>query len=99
MRKNFNSRQKRKSAGLGCFYFFDACHVDKKIPFDNTVANRVAEQWTDIISAAFVNGIYNHDRYVSVYSAIMKIKPNGGRRIDFVNFYPIVRIRSITSDL
>lgn len=59
----------------------------------NPVANRIAEQWSDIISSAFVSGEYNHERYVSAYHTIMKIKPDGGRLIDFVSFYPISLVR------
>ncbi|MCH5349068.1 MAG: hypothetical protein J1E40_07080 [Oscillospiraceae bacterium] len=60
---------------------------------DNPDANRVAKQWGDVVSAAFAGGTYNHDEYVTAYRDI--IKPNGGRLVNFLNFYPI----SIVSDL
>ena len=56
-------------------------------------ANRVAKQWADVVSAAFTGGTYDHDKYVSAYHDI--IKPDGGRLVGFLNFYPI----SIVSDL
>ena len=60
---------------------------------ENTDANRVAKQWADVVSAAFAGGKYNHDEYVSAYQDI--IKPDGGRLVGFLNFYPI----SLVSDL
>ena len=59
----------------------------RRFTSDNPAANNVAEQWSEIITSAFVSGTYNHERYVSAYHTILK--PNGGRLIDFVNFYPI----------
>ncbi|MCL2253458.1 MAG: hypothetical protein FWC09_03360 [Lachnospiraceae bacterium] len=62
---------------------------------DNPTANKTAEKWASVISSAFVGNEYNHDKYVSAYHDILGMKPNGGRLIDFVNFYPI----SLTSDM
>ena len=56
---------------------------------DNSNANKVAKQWSDIISAAFINGGYNHEMYVSAYTDIFGLKPNGSRFLDFVSFYQI----------
>ena len=56
-------------------------------------ANRVVKQWADVVSAAFAGGTYDHNEYVSVYHKI--IKPDRGRLVGFLNFYPI----SIVSDL
>lgn len=58
---------------------------------DNPNANKVARQWADIVSAAFVNGNYDHEEYVTAYRDILK--PNGGRLINFMNFYPISLLR------
>lgn len=58
---------------------------------DNPNANRVAGQWAEIISTAFKSGIYDHKEYVSAYKRILK--PNGGRIINFFNFYPISLLR------
>jgi len=56
---------------------------------DNPNANKVAKQWAEVIASAFVRGVYNHKEYVAAYHEILGMKPNGGRLIDFTNFYPI----------
>lgn len=56
---------------------------------DNPHANKVAKQWADVITSAFKDGTYNHEQYVSAYHEILGMKPNGGRLIDFSNFYPV----------
>lgn len=57
---------------------------------DNAAANVVAKKWTQIISAAFAHGEYNHEKYVRAYHEVLGLKPKGGRLIDFVNFYPVL---------
>lgn len=59
----------------------------RRFTLDDPAANKVADQWAEVITSAFVNGTYDHTRYVSAYRAILK--PNGGRLIDFANFYPV----------
>lgn len=54
---------------------------------DNCNANQVAKQWAEIVSVAFKSGTYDREEYISAYKTILK--PNGGRIIDFHNFYPI----------
>lgn len=54
---------------------------------DNPVANKVAEQWAEIITVAFTDGSYNYDKYVEAYKNILK--PNGGRIIGIENYYPV----------
>ncbi len=54
---------------------------------DNSVANRVAEQWGEITTAAFADGNYNHDKYVAAYKRILK--PNGGRICGLETYYPV----------
>lgn len=61
----------------------------RRFTLDNSNANKVANQWANIISHAFAGGIYNHKEYVTAYRDTWGIKPNGGRFIDFVSFYPI----------
>ena len=61
----------------------------RRFTLDNPAANQVAEQWAEILTCAFVDGTYDHERYVSAYKAVLHLKPGGGRLIDFVNFYPI----------
>ncbi len=56
---------------------------------DNQNANKIAGKWAGVVSSAFASGTYNRDEYVSAYYDILGMKPNGGRLIDFVNFYPI----------
>ena len=60
---------------------------------DSPAANKTAKQWADIISGAFLDGIYNHEEYVSAYTDILGLKPKGGRLIDFVSFYPVSLVR------
>lgn len=64
----------------------------RRFTVDNPNANRVAKQWADVVSAAFESGIYDHEKYVSAYNDI--IKPNGGRLVSLLNFYPV----SLVSD-
>ncbi len=61
----------------------------RRFTLDNPNANRVAEQWTGIITNAFAGGAYSHSDYVVAYHEAFGMKPNGGRLVDFVNFYPI----------
>ena len=56
---------------------------------DNAGANAVATKWARIVAHAFENGVYDHEAYVFAYTEEMGLKPNGGRLVDFVNFYPI----------
>ena len=61
----------------------------RRFTLDNPNANAVAKQWTDIVSYAFTKGSYNHRDYVTAYRETFGIKPNGGRFVDFVSFYPV----------
>lgn len=61
----------------------------RRFTLDNPYANQVAKQWADVITRAFASGTYNHNDYVCAYYDILGTKPNGGRLIDFANFYPI----------
>ncbi|HHW30064.1 MAG TPA: hypothetical protein GXX20_00060 [Clostridiaceae bacterium] len=61
----------------------------RKFTKDCYAANKIADIWTDIISYAFVDEVYNHDKYVEAYENAFGIKPKGGRLVDFVNFYQI----------
>ncbi len=54
---------------------------------ENDDANKVARQWSEIVTAAFEDGSYNHDQYVDAYKSILK--PNGGRIIGIENYYPV----------
>lgn len=61
----------------------------REFTMDNPSANKVAEQWSQIITYAFSNGQYNHDRYISAYQDVLGRKPKGGRILDFITFYQI----------
>ena len=54
---------------------------------DNPAANKVAEQWSEIVTTAFADGSYNYDKYVEAYKSILK--PNGGRILGIENYYPV----------
>lgn len=70
----------------------------RRFTSDNPVANKVAKQWADVISSAFIDGTYNHEKYVTAYTDILGLKPGGGRLIDFVNFYPVSLVRDCLND-
>ena len=55
----------------------------------NEQANIVAAKWAKIITEAFKSGIYDHAAYVAAYHETLGMKPDGGRLIDFMNFYPV----------
>ena len=52
-------------------------------------ANRIAEKWAQVVSAAVQSGEYMHADYCSAYQAVFGEKPRGDRLEDFVNFYPV----------
>ncbi|MBQ6697203.1 MAG: hypothetical protein IJN16_10915 [Lachnospiraceae bacterium] len=54
---------------------------------DNLRANEVAAQWAQIVTTAFEDGGYNHDKYVDAYKQILK--PNGGRINGLETYYPV----------
>ena len=67
----------------------------RRFTLDNENANNTAMLWKAIIDAAFEKGIYDHESYVCAFSDTFKVKPKGGRFIDFVSFYQI----SLLSDI
>ena len=56
---------------------------------DNSNANNVAKNWSNIITVAFEDGKYNHQKYINAYLNIWGMKPKGGKLVDFVQFYII----------
>ena len=54
---------------------------------DNRRANEVATQWAQIVTIAFEEGGYNHDKYVDAYKQILKT--NGGRINGLETYYPV----------
>lgn len=65
----------------------------RRFTYDNPAANKIAGQWAEVISGAFSDGTYDCQKYAAAYRDIFGIKPNGGRLLDFVNFYPISLVR------
>ena len=54
---------------------------------NNNAANKVAENWAEVVTAAFEDGSYNYDKYVIAYKSVLR--PNGGRIIGIENYYPV----------
>jgi len=54
---------------------------------DNPVANDIAKKWANIVTIAFEDERYNHQKYTNAYFDVWGTKPKGGRLIDFVQFY------------
>lgn len=61
----------------------------RRFTTDNDSANQVAEKWAKVITIAFRDGEYNHQEYMKAYHEVLGMKPEGGRLIDFVNFYGV----------
>lgn len=66
----------------------------RKFTKDCDAANKIADIWADVISSAFADGAYDHEKYAKAYKSAFGIKPKGGRLVDLVNFYHV----SIISD-
>lgn len=56
-------------------------------------ANRVFEQWKEVISYAFRTGQYDWEHYLSSYRNVFGAEPRGGRLVDFTNFYVVSLVR------
>ena len=58
---------------------------------DNEKANRITQNWCEIINGAFINGNYDHDLYVNKFEDFLglKINPKAPRWNDFVSFYTV----------
>ena len=54
---------------------------------DNPAANNIAKKWANIITIAFEDGEYNHQKYINAYFGVWGMKPKGGKLVDFVQFY------------
>jgi len=65
---------------------------------DDNRANDTGKKWAEIISYAFANGVYDHDRYVEVYREVHNLPPRGGRLLDFANFYHISLVADLLDD-
>lgn len=56
---------------------------------DITVANKLANTWTGIISSAFASGFYSNQDYILACNNAFSQKIWGDRLLDFVNFYQV----------
>ena len=56
---------------------------------NSPAANRIADQWTRIITRSFARGAYCAAEYAFAYRETFGLLPCGGRMKDFVNFYPL----------
>lgn len=65
----------------------------RRFTTSDPAANLIAERWGQIIRAAFTNGHYQHDAYVTAYQRTWGKKPAGGRLKDFSNFYLLSLLR------
>jgi hypothetical protein len=67
----------------------------REFTWTEEIANRVAQQWADILSEAFISGKYSHDAYRMAYSKRFAEKPRGARFMDFVSFYPVSLLSNV----
>lgn len=61
----------------------------RKFTLEDTLANKTAEAWGEIISYSFKDGTYNYNNYVKAYTKVFNMAPRGGRLVDFVTFYHV----------
>ncbi len=65
---------------------------------DNAAANNVARQWTEIVTAAFDNDVFDYEKYVNSYCRILRTPPKGARIIDPTIFYPISLVTGLLDE-
>jgi len=65
----------------------------RRFTTDVPEANAAAAKWAKVIQAAFVRGEYRHERYLEAFADCFKIKPKGGRIVDFVQYYIVSLMR------
>ena len=56
---------------------------------DNAAANRVAQQWAEVITAGFENGRFDYDKYVDTYAKAIRLPPKGARILGCTGFYQV----------
>ena len=61
----------------------------RRFTTNNESANEVAQKWANVITMAFRDGEYNHQEYIKAFHEVLGMKPEGGRLVDFVNFYGV----------
>lgn len=65
---------------------------------DDEKANEVGNKWAAIISYAFENGVYDHNRYLEIYKKVHGLPPRGGRLVDIANFYHLSLVADLLDD-
>lgn len=53
----------------------------------NAKANQIADTWASIITCGFSSGSFSCPNYLTAYKNVFGIKPQGGRLVDFNDFY------------
>lgn len=61
----------------------------RRFTSEDALANSTAGKWAEVIRGAFEDGAYNHNNYINSYTRVFKLKPRGGRIVDFVTFYQV----------
>lgn len=56
---------------------------------DNIAANRVAQQWAEVITAGFENGMFDYNKYIDTYAKVICLPPKGARILGCTSFYPV----------
>ena len=56
---------------------------------DNSAANRVAQQWAEVIAAGFENGSFDYNKYVDTYAKAIRLPPKGARILGCTGFYHV----------
>ena len=56
---------------------------------DNVAANRVAQQWAEVITAGFENGRFDYNKYVDAYAKAIRLPPKVARILGCTSFYPV----------
>lgn len=56
---------------------------------DNTAANRIAQQWAEVITAGFETGKFDYNKYVDTYAKAIRLPPKGTRILGCTTFYPV----------
>ena len=54
---------------------------------EDTLANEVAVQWTEIVTEAFSSGEFDNDAYLAAYRRVLH--PKGGRIMGITSYYPV----------
>lgn len=61
----------------------------RRFTYECVEANRIAQVWSAVITDAFSNAEYNHEKYLRSYEKYFGKKAKGTRLVDFVSFYQI----------